>query len=375
MQNLTIVLKTALLTLIFGFLAGCGKEGGGAHGDAEPIPVFSADAKTVIVRVGKHEIRVGDFRDQFDYETGMYGFIWRQSRFYKPRDEKKRLGAFADRRLPMIVPQLVRNALVRQYLVEKCGSDDVERSESIVSNAVRELGAKAGNKQMRLEELAKEIGVRPDYMRDQFLSAAREKKALAVFDPDSQKVSDKEIEEGFARLDAYTARAVASNRVTWATCSNVLAKIRGGLSFEEAGRQYGESAEEAREWGFFGRDDIENAHLRKWAFSAKVGEIGGPFDIEDGLSIVKVLKHEAGTGSESMASRKVEDVTLARVNFPMVEEHPEPRTREFCRKAILDRKRQDTQNRLLGKLYDETKLEYPNGDKLDFRRNEDEQSK
>ena len=353
------------LFLAVGLVSGCGKEQ-----PKGPIAVFTADPSVVLVRVGGRDITVGDFRRRLDYETGINAFSWRHSRAYNPKKEERHLANFTNKRMPQIMPLLIRSALIRNYLVAEFGSDGIENADAVVSNAVRSLAAKVKERKLTLGALSEETGSDAAYIRDQLLAQSREQKALMRFDPTIEDVSEKEIEECFARIDAYVERAVASNRVTWATCSNVLARIRGGMDFKAAGRKYGDSANEAEEWGFFNRDDLANDQRREWAFSAKEGEVGGPFDIEDGLSIVKVVRHEGGTKSPSMASTKVEEVTLARINFLMVEEHPEPRTREYCSKVIRARKTRMARERLYGRLYDETKFEYPSGEKIDYRREE-----
>ena len=357
-----------VFALSMGALVGCGKEKASAGG----IAVFSAPAETVIARVGEREITVGDYRRRLDFETSVYRLTMMNAK-HKPKDAEKRLSGFERSRLHQVLPQLVHVALLDRYLESACGGPAVKDEGKIVTRAVKKLGAKIGKKGAALGEVAEKIGVEPDYLKKQFLIPLQETKARLVFDPASTNVTEKEVDEGLARLDAYTARAVASNNVTRATCARTLAEVRkAGADFVEIAKTCGaDNPKEAVEWGWFNREDFDMMAkscpaFKRWAFTAKVGDIGGPFDIDDGLSIVKVVGRQAGSEKVSMASKQVEEVQLVRINFAMAEEHPEPRTREHCRSALLTWKAQNAQNRLFTKLFSEAKIDYPNGSKLNF---------
>lgn len=360
------VLRGILLALLGGVLIGC--DGSKEPSVASSRSVFDVPAEMVLVQVGDRPITAGDFCRRVAFETSVYRYCLETAGKVSLKDFQKKLEKFENRRIQAVLPALVREALIDSYLVRACGGCSVEGEEESIRGTVAGIGETARNPKLTLADILRVSGCDEAYVRNAFLAGRRERKALKNVDPGYDQVSEDEIQAGFARLDAYTAMAVASNRVTWATASNVLAQVKGGLDFAAAGEKYGEMANEAKEWGEFTRDEIENKGLRAWAFSAKVGEIGGPFDIEDGLSIVKVVSHTVGSEKESMVSLQAEEVLLARINFPMVEEHPEPRERNFCRNAILRRKHADASKKLLEKLYDETKLSYPNGDTIELRR-------
>lgn len=361
---------SSILVLATGALVGCGKEAASTGA----VAVFTAPAKTVIARVGETEITVGDYRKRLSYEMGVYRLTMMNSK-HKPKDAEKRLAGFEQSRLRTILHRLVHIALLDRYLESACGGPAVKDEEKIVARAVKKLGAKIGRKGASLDEVAGAIGIEPGYLKKQFLIPPQEVKARLVFDPASTNVTEKEIDEGLQRMDAYTARAVASNKTTRATCERALAEVRKpGADFAAIAKTCGaENPGEAVEWGWFNREDFEMIAkgcpaFRRWAFTAKVGDIGGPFDIDDGLSIVKVVGHQAGSEKESMATKQVEEVQLVRINFAMAEENPEPRTREYCRDALLNWKAEDAQNRLFTKLFNEATIDYPNGAKLNFKK-------
>ena len=357
---------TGLLTV---FLVGCGQE---KKVGTEAVAVFTAPAETVIARVGETEITVGDYRRRLGFETAVYRLTMMNSK-HKPKDAEKRLAGFERSRLRVILPQLVHIALLDRYLASACGGAEVPDEERIVTRGVQKLGAKIGRKGGSIVEVAKEIGVEPEYLAAQILVPAREVKARIVFEPASTNVTEQEIDEGLARQAAYTERAIATNRVTRATCEKTLAEVvKPGADFVSIAKTCGaDNPKEATEWGWFNRDDFDMMAkgcpaFKRWAFAAKVGDIGGPFDIDDGLSIVKVVGRQDGAERASMATKQVEEVQLVRINFAMAEETPEPQTREYCRSALLTWKAQDSQNRLFTKLFNETTIDYPSGSKLDF---------
>lgn len=360
-----------LIGLLALLLIGCGQE---KMADVEEVAVFTAPAETVLARVGERVITVGDYRKRLAFETAVYRLTMMNSKS-KPKDAEKRLAGFERSRLCKVLPQLVHIALLDNYLESSCGGPAVKDESAIVARSVKRVGGKIGRKSASLEEVAAEIGVEPDYLKRQFLIPTQETKARMCFDPACTNVTEKEIDEGLQRIDAYTARAVASNQVTRATCEKTLAEVRKpGVDFAVIAQNCGaDNPKEANEWGWFNRDDFGMMArgcpaFKQWAFTAKVGDIGGPFDIDDGLSIVKLVGHQDGSEEDSMASKQVEEVQLVRINFVMFEEHPEPRTREHCRSALLTWKAQDAQNRLFTKLFNETKIDYPSGSKLNFQK-------
>ena len=358
------------LFLAVGLLSGCGKEQ-----SKGPIAVFTADPSVVIARVGERDITVGDFRRRLDFETAIHRATMMKSK-KPPKDPEDRVRKFSDYRARQVLPQLIHCALLDGYLERECGGCEVAEADKVIGKGLKRYAKKLRHKGLTLEDFAKELSVEPSYLKDQMLLSAREDKARLAFDPASTNVTEREIDEGLARLDAFIARAVASNRVTRATCSNALEKVRAGAGFAATAKAFGaEDPHEAEEWGWFSRDDFDMMakdcpKFKDWAFKAKVGEIGGPFDVDDGLSIVKVLERQAGTAQPSMASGGTEEVRLARINFPMAVENPEPRTREHCKDALLAWKAREAQKRLFEKLFSETKIEYPNGAKMNFKKEE-----
>ena len=362
---------TFVLALAVGLLCGCEKEVTGEK--TGEIAVFTADPSVVIARVGDRDITVGDFRQRIEYEVSVYKLTMAKSK-HPPKDAEARLAKFAASRAQKALPQLIHCALLDRYLDASCGGRAVAGGDKVVDATVRRYAKKLRRKDLTFESFSAELAVEPGYLRDQLLLPLREEKARLVFDPASTNVTEREIDEGLARLDAYTERAIATNRVMRAACSNAFAAVKSGEDFAAVANRFGaETPSEATEWGWFNRDDFDVMAkdcpaFGAWAFKAKVGEVGGPYELDDGLSIVKVVGHQEGSERVSMAAEKAEEVQLVRINFPLVVENPEPRTREHCRDALLKWKARNAQDRLFEKLFKETEIRYPNGTKLNYRR-------
>ena len=150
--------------------------------------------------------------------------------------------------------------------------------------------------------------------------------------------------------------------MTWATASNVLNQVTNGLDFVEAAKKYSVfGPDEAERWTMDEYSEIANEKLRDWAFSAPVGSIGGPFDVPDGLAIVKIVDRSDGLLEPSLASELVANVTLSRIGFYMIVPDPEPRTREHVREALTKWKMKNAQMSFFKELHDGMKIEYPQG--------------
>lgn len=328
---------------------GCSRETGDVKTGL--VSVFDLSPKEVLASVNGHDVSVGDYLDRYNLELSLYR-LKRRRKGVDVKAERR----FLDSRVRMILAQLINFELVKEYLSKNAITSGTNE-EAVVRGFARRFGHKGD-----FTSFATEVGVAPDYLREQILFTDRVRVAREHFDAGCLVVTEKEIDEGLARQDRYYARAVASNRVTWVTCSNTLAKVRSGLDFAEVGAKFGGTErEEAKRWDSFEPEDIENEGLRQWAFSAPVGTVGGPFDLEDGLCLVKILSRTAGTMVDSAVSEGVAEVELARITYPMVVEEPEPRTRDFVKKSLLKWKADRAQKALFDHLHAAMRLDYPQG--------------
>ncbi len=360
------VILSGFCVLIVCIVGGCEKTHPTESSSAKapkvevPVNVFTAPDETVLVRVNGFAITAKDFRDRYNLEEAIY----RSKKTNATIEQLERgVSRFMGNRKLKILALLVNQQLITQYLAKESQKIPETEAQSEIELSLKKLSFKG-----TLDTYAEKLKVNANYLKEQLLVPIEERKAYERFGGAPIEVSEKEITEGILRQDRYYERAVASNAVTYATCSNLYKKIvKDNLNFIEAGKTYGQySIEDAEYWERMEATEIENPDMKKWAFTAPVGSIGGPFDLEDGLSIVKILERTEGTLEESAVSLGVSEVTLARITFYMLDPEPEPRTREFVRSALYNREKNRRLKRLFEKLHSEMKLDYPYGNNFIF---------
>ena len=310
-------------------LTGCDRCEGEA--DSGLIDLRSCDARLAVARVGREDVTCGDLRARIEFERG----LWTRRHERESAVERERgLASFTAMRLPRLLPEAIRQKAADTWSREKgVRLTDAERE------AEERRMLKAFRAPDDVAQFAQEVGCDPEYVSRQLCAEALVKKLCEAAEPESATVTELEIDEGLQRMSDYHDRAIASNAVTWATCSNLVRRIEGGLDFAEAGERYGyNNGGEGEKWASFSRNEIEDAKLREWAFAAPAGALG-IFELDDGISIVKVIGTENRTG-------EMAEVDLARINFAMIEPDPEPRTREHVRRELLRWKANEAQKRL-----------------------------
>ena len=308
----------------------------------------------VLVRVNGKPVTSDDYLRRIGLETAIFNYRSRS----RPAEQVEAARAqFLESRARNVIPELVNQILVDEYLRRHDFSPSAEEDAAVVARTIESFGFKGD-----LAKFAAASKVPEDYLKEQILVPSRVESAREIFNGGGFSVSDQEIDDGLARMDRYHDFAVASNAVTWATASNVLSQVTNGLSFAEAAKRYSVfGADEAERWEVDEYGEISNEELRAWAFSAPVGSVGGPFDVPDGLAVVKIVDRTDGTLEASMASEGAASVTLARIGFYMLVPDPEPRTREHVRDALMNWKAQNAQKSLFKELHDTMKIEYPQG--------------
>lgn len=341
-------------------------ESSGERGDykdsssTNEVRVSSLKADDVLVAVNGRPVTVADWRRRLDFEKALFTLRHKDKSAARLEADLK---SFLSMRGQQILNQLVAQYLVADYLAE----NKVSFAESD-REAERERQVKAMHLKISYEKLASDLGPDIGYADAQFLYPFYVKLAREHFDPACKAVSDQEIDAGLERMESYYQMATASNAVTYAACSNLIARLQGERTdFAVQARLAGvQDLEEAGYWDSFEPSEIEDPELKQWAFKAPVGSVGGPFLLEDGLSIVKILEREEGTEEASLASGGVAAVELARMTFDYIEPEPEPRTREHVREALLQWKAGQVQKRMFEDFQERSPLVFPNGRDLDF---------
>ena len=335
-------------------VAGCAKNDPTAEFD-----VYSAPKGKVMAVVNGEAVKVGDFLDRQRTELAFFSHSNGKRLLADAETDPRfaeRLGKIKRQRENGILAELVNQSIVEQYIAETSVDIPAAEVETTISNSLRKIGYKGG-----LEAFAATNGLDAAVVKRHILAPLRMKLAVLKFAPESNEVSAEEIDAGLKRQDDYKALAIASNTVTFATCSNLLARIAGGETFEHVGLTNGFSPQEAEEWDNLVHDEFTNQEFEEWAFSAPIGSVGGPYELDDSIGVFKILDRVEGMREKTMAARETASVRLARIGFPVIDIEPEPHTREFVKDALVKWKMFQSQKLLMNKLHEAMRLEYPNG--------------
>jgi hypothetical protein len=324
------------------------------------VDVFDLPATEVLVNVDGQKITAGDYVRRLDLECAVYRYMNRT----KPANQLDSLVArFKESRVSVVLPELINQRLVKEYLQANGVADDSQKIQTELKACLKKFAHKGD-----LASFSKLLKVDARYLEDQLLVPYRVSVARQIYNKGAITVTEKEIDEGLERQNKYYDFATKSNAVTYVTASNVLKQIRSGMDFVEAGKKYGAYLpEEAEFWEKMEKHEIENKEMKAWAFSAPVGSIGGPYDLDDGLSIVKILGREDGAEYDSLVAEKVGEVSLSRITFYMLVPEPEPRTRDFVRRSLLRWKNNQVQKKLFEHLHKTTRIKYPRGTNFTFK--------
>jgi len=185
---------------------------------------------------------------------------------------------------------------------------------------------------------------------------------------DRMRVTDADVGEFYTKYNEYLEKCAATNALVMA---------RGRL-FREwldagAGEDFAALADRFSEflheddpgglWGEFTLVEIDDPAVRKAAEELPVGGVGGPFDTEEGMLLIKVLGREGG-GGDSVFNTNPLKVRLARIGLRMYDDvkpgDPLPERGEVYRELVRDRM-EELHGEFFPRLRAAARIEYPNG--------------
>ena len=190
---------------------------------------------------------------------------------------------------------------------------------------------------------------------------------------DRIKVSEDEVTEGSNRLARANALVTATNDVLKARLFSALDRVRAGEDFAAVGSELSMfDKDDARDWGVYSTDDFEGVAFsdvgRFLDTHPASGTVAGPFQCDDGMSIVKVLEVIQNSGSDESADEVEEDepttkYRLARISVETFEYHKD-HSRSEIRKILEDAKRKKFEAEFGRQLYESAVIEFPSGTNL-----------
>ncbi len=319
-------------------------------------------------------LRVNGFpftRHDFEIDQAVYG---KMMAFLK--DGKMDDGANDIRRLQAVrAPKVLNTVLRRELLNQEARKRGVKASKAAMSARRKELENVLANNPITnnvisIEELAKRMGTECGQYFLSNLEKDAENLELSWLEGGAQlKASDEEIAAGSNRVAKANELTASTNAVLMARLQKALERVKAGEDFAKVGSELSMiEKRESEEWGTYSADDFEStdypeigAFLEK---NPKPGTVAGPFQCDDGVSIVKVLSvvkggDDTGVGVASDSTR----FKLARISVETFEKH-KMFSREEIRKILEDSKRKKFESVFGAKLFAAAVIEFPSGTNL-----------
>ena len=310
-------------------------------------------------------------RHDFDLEQAVYGKMMSFLRNGKMEDKGADIRQLQALRAPKVLNTVLRRELLNQEMHRR----GIKVSDAAVSfrrkqfESVLEKNATA-NKKVTVEDLAKLMGDEcGQYFLRNFKKEAENLELSWHIGGTNLNVSEADITAGSNRLAKGNALVVATNSALMARLQKALERVKGGEDFAKVGSELSMlDKREAKEWGEYSAEDVDSedypelaAFLRK---NPPPGTVGGPFQCEDGASIVKVLSVSKGKGRDGVdGDADVMRFNLARISVEVFEMH-KSLSREEIRKILEDAKRKKIETEFGSRLFAAAVIEFPSGTNL-----------
>ncbi len=201
------------------------------------------------------------------------------------------------------------------------------------------------------------------YIADNRLSELLQKSLIVS----PEDIGGASVSNYISHIESISQECQASNKLQRAALEQALADLSGGMTFDEAAEKYSEVKDGGSVWGEFTPTELRMHEyspdkLCKWAFSSPVGSITPePLDIDDGLSIVKILSRTDGVVEESSVSIVPEaSVELARITR-RVFDPPHVPSYEEARVMLAESRTREVIENLNQSVFMRACIEYPNG--------------
>ena len=310
----------------------------------------------VVAEVNGWKITADDVRRRLAVKLGLKAYALKNQPGASARLEK-----FTESAKAKIAYEMVNSTLVEQYGEERgCVATD-KNWERVLGKFLSEYGKSA-----TIESVAASAGVVAADLEWVLRRQAFRNDVFVMYDHSISNIQKEAIIAAHERVKNYNWNVAESNKVQLATCTTLLEKIKNGEDFAKVARTGSEfNEDQGAFWGSFAREELEDEsdELTKWAFSAEVGAVGGPFELDNGYAIVKLLAREDGAEVVSFAAESVANVTLARINVRQFEEAVDPEDDEVA-EIIFESRRRKAEKALLDELHGKMEIDFPHGDDL-----------
>ncbi len=258
-----------------------------------------------------------------------------------------------------IVAEYINRCLLLEEARKRGINIPEEELRESISNAVKNLSAQGKTLEQVLVHMGED--------REQFESMTQERMLISAllnqeFGEDRSVVTAEQIEAQRESYVKYNERCVATNQLVMARGQKLVEQIKAGADFETVAIANSEEENFTTSyWGEFSGGEIEDEQVRAAALNEPIGSVAGPFDTEDGLIIIKILKRVKQGAVEGAEDETT--VHLGRIFLRLGQSFECPDDKEL--RAEVLRERQESQMLpFLGKLRADANVRFPHGTNL-----------
>ena len=263
---------------------------------------------------------------------------------------------------PGIVSEMRRRELLRQF-AEK---NKVEPTPADIAEVTTNLLVYLRRSERTIDAVATEFGEKHAGILRSYMKGDATDLALRRFvDVDNiLNITEDDVIAASNRWKTLTATAIASNAVEKAILEKALAEIAAGGDFGDVAEKYSENPGDGKEWTDCDAEDLEGeevdgaSEFATWLKRAKVGDVSGILELDDGWSVIKVVALERDEDDFNEITWKLVRICRTLWELPPELDHDETvdGLREFRTKKI---------QKILGdKVLENAVIEWPHGTNL-----------
>lgn len=306
----------------------------------------------VIVSVNNHRLTKSDY-DEMVVKAD------RSFRLNNPNAAAGLATANLKSKAKIIVTEYINRCLLLDEAQKRGIQIPEQELQASISNAVKNLTARG----QKLEQVLTHMGE----SKKQFESMIRERMVISAllrqeFGEDRHVVTEEDLQAQRDFYAKYNENCAATNQLVMARGQQLVDELNAGADFDTVGLATSEEEDlTSVYWGEFNAGEIDDEKVREAAMNGAIGSVAGPFDTQDGLVIIKILKRTEQSAGEGEAVETT--VHLGRILLRLGQNFECPGDKEL-RSEILRDRQESQMLPFLAKLRKAAQVRFPCGTNL-----------
>lgn len=255
--------------------------------------------------------------------------------------------------------RLVSEFLTKQVLVQEARRRNIKPTPEHRAALKGLLATLAKAEGLKVEELASS----KDPAAQRILGEVEEQALILALREaefgDKLKVTEADMQVVRERVSRYNAMCEQTNALVLAKAQATCERLRKGDDFMRVANEVSEATDDETKgvWGTFSSSEVDDEALRHAAFTLPVGAFSQPFDVDEGLVIIKVLERK---GVDTPVAMSEATVKLGRILLRLGETMTVPKD-NVLRQQIESARLESLQRPWLDQLQKQARVEFPNG--------------